>query len=287
MLRYYSYYSIGGYKDLYLGSSEMAEQFTYYLPLLAIQKKKALEGDDKAAIEKISDLENLPKIKIVNKSNDWGLPSMGGKLISHGGYKLIFTHAENDTYILTLRDINGENKDESGRSIPFLVMIVADNTNDANKLASIAAYWSNHLNTVVKKISTMFAYDKVVNGIKFNLQEFNQLVNQSVYKQIGIETTDGISAISVKQDTVGALLVLPGITDKLILDELELQRKKVNLVPLTKVLPKDNPDKSNRMLIQAQAERKNQKRIKLVYLAIAGIIAIIGIIAYFITNWGK
>ena len=64
MLKYYSYYSIGGYKDLYLGTSEMMEPFTYYLPLLAIQKKNAESEADSNLLAKISELDKLPNTTI-------------------------------------------------------------------------------------------------------------------------------------------------------------------------------------------------------------------------------
>lgn len=282
MLRYYSYYSIGGYKDLFLGSSEMMESYTYYLPLLAIQRKKAETAEDKGALDKVSALDALPKIKLVNKTNNYGLPSCASKLISHGGYKLIFTHAEEETYILTLRDIKGENKDESGRSVPFLVMIVGDSMDDARKLASIAAYWSNHMDTVTDEISKMFTYDPLANGTRFNIKEFNSLIHQSAYKQTGIETTDEKIIIPIKPNTVGALLLLPGISDKLIIEELGLQNKDVNFIPFAKVLPKDDPDKCEIMLMRARLERNIQKWKKRIFIAIG--IIVIGIIVCVISK---
>lgn len=281
MLKYYSYYSIGGYKDLYLGTSEMMEPFTYYLPLLAIQKKNAESEADSNLLAKISELDKLPKIKLVNKTNSFGLPNFGAKLISHGGYKLIFTHAEDNTYILTLRDINGENKDESGRPIPFLIMIVADNLSDANKLAGIAAYWSNYLDTITSKLSSMFIYDHIVNGVKFNLKEFNLLLEQCANTQTEIETCYGRNTVNVKENTVGALLILPGITDTLLIEELNIQDKTINMIYTSEILPKDNPKKSKMMLLQVQKKKVAQRKKKILYYTIGGIISI-GLIAYLI-----
>lgn len=283
MLKYYSYYSVGGYKDLYLGTSEMSESFTYYLPLLAIQKKKAESEGNSNTLAQIMELDELPKIKLVNKTNSYGLPNIGAKLISHGGYKLIFTHAEADTYILTIRDIKGDNKDESGRSIPFLIMIVANNLSDAKKLASIAAYWSNYIDTVTGKLSSMFVYDHVVNGVKFNLKEFNILLEQCANKQTEIETCYGRNIVAVKENTVGALLILPGITDKLLIEELDIQDKKINMISTSEILPKDNPEKSRKILLQVQKEKEAQRKKKILYYTIGGIITI-GIIAYLIST---
>ena len=51
MLRYYSYYSVGGYKDFYLGSN--ADQFdaSYYLSLLPQQPDRY--GCNKGATQKM------------------------------------------------------------------------------------------------------------------------------------------------------------------------------------------------------------------------------------------
>ena len=32
MIKYFAYYSVGGYKDMYLGNSELNEEYTYYSP---------------------------------------------------------------------------------------------------------------------------------------------------------------------------------------------------------------------------------------------------------------
>lgn len=41
MLRYYSYYSVGGYKDFYLGSNADQFEASYYLSLLPVWGKKS------------------------------------------------------------------------------------------------------------------------------------------------------------------------------------------------------------------------------------------------------
>lgn len=40
MIRLYAYYSCGGYKDMYLGSSDTAASPSYFLPLLPVMKKR-------------------------------------------------------------------------------------------------------------------------------------------------------------------------------------------------------------------------------------------------------
>ena len=48
MLRYYSYYSVGGYKDFILGTSEDKQEATYYLPLLPVLEERAKTDEDAA-----------------------------------------------------------------------------------------------------------------------------------------------------------------------------------------------------------------------------------------------
>ena len=48
MLRYYSYYSVGGYKDFILGTSEDKQEATFYLPLLPVLEERAKTDEDAA-----------------------------------------------------------------------------------------------------------------------------------------------------------------------------------------------------------------------------------------------
>lgn len=50
MLRYYSYYSVGGYKDFILGTSEEKQEATYYLPLLPVLEERAKTDEDAAKL---------------------------------------------------------------------------------------------------------------------------------------------------------------------------------------------------------------------------------------------
>ena len=59
MLHFYTYYSVGGYKDMYLGNSGMTDVAqTYYLPLLPSMKQKADSGD-KEMLEKFEKFDAL------------------------------------------------------------------------------------------------------------------------------------------------------------------------------------------------------------------------------------
>ncbi|MBQ8778147.1 MAG: hypothetical protein IJZ49_00340 [Alistipes sp.] len=276
MLRFYTYYSVGGYKDLYLGNSEMDDEFTYLLPLLAIQKKRAETDSDERLLERVKHLDALPKILLVNQASPYGFPKSGARLVSHGGYKLVYTHLEEDSYVLILRDILGENKDESGRSVPFLIMLVADNVQDARKLATIAAFWSNNIDSVSDKIATMLLYDADVNGVKFCLRQFNVFVEYCANRQNYIETVSDRVVVVAEPDMVGALLMSSNLYRKQIVEELGLYDRRIKHIPLEHVLPLDNPQKAAQMRAKAQREAKFGRQ-KMLYM-IAACAVIVGII---------
>ncbi len=276
MLKFYTYYSVGGYKDLYLGNSTMDDEFTYLLPLLGIQRKRAeAEGDEQLA-ERVKQLDALPKILLVNQASSYGFPKSGARLVSHGGYKLVYTHLEEDSYVLILRDILGENKDVSGCSIPFLMMIVADNMQDARKLATVTAFWGNHTSSVSEKIASMLIYDKEVNGIKFCLRQFNTFIEDCANRQDYIETTLSRVYVRTEPNTVGALIMASELYTKRAIEELGLHNKRIKHIPLEQVLPLDNPTKAAKMRRKTQKGIKFGKR-KLIFTGIVAIL-IIGII---------
>ena len=61
MLRYYSYYSVGGYKDFILGTNQSGVEATYYLPLLPALEERA--KDDAEVSKTLQSLKRLPRIK--------------------------------------------------------------------------------------------------------------------------------------------------------------------------------------------------------------------------------
>ena len=276
MLKFYTYYSVGGYKDLYLGNSTMDDEFTYHLPLLGIQRKRAeAEGDEQLA-ERVKHLDALPKILLVNQASPYGFPQSGARLVSHGGYKLVYTHLEENKYVLILRDILGDNKDESGRSIPFLIMIVADNMQDARKLATIAAFWSNNIDSVSDKIASMLIYDKEVNGIKFCLMQFNAFIEGCANRQDYTETTLGRIVVKTESNMVGMLVMASELCTKKAIEEFGLHNKRIKHIPLEQVLPLDNPAKATKMREKAEKAIKFGKR-KVMYASVV-LIVIVAII---------
>lgn len=228
---------------MYLGDSSMKEEKTYFLPLLPVWKKKAQEGDKEMAA-RIEPLNQLPMIKIVTVDNNHGLPNSAKKLFSHGGYKLILTSSESGETIFAIRDVETESKDESGRTIPFLLVITGNSDNDKITLENLAAYASSHLESFSKKISGLFSYDSARNGISFDLATLTHYIYQIANKSNNsLLTVNGEVIIDSDQEEVPLMVLPEGITKNLAIQEQALEGKKIRAIDIQDILPMDNQEK--------------------------------------------
>lgn len=243
MLKYYSYYNVGGYKDMFLGDSSMNFKETYFLPLLAIWKKKANSGDSEAEA-KVKSAENLPKIQLLSSKDSFGLPEEANLMFSHGGYKVILTTGSKGESIFAIRDIESDAKDESGRTMPFLLTIVGTTPNDAKILEKVAAYASSHLDSFSKEISSLFFYNADINGVVFKLSDMESIVRRiSDDGNNSVLTIDGVKLIESKRGTVPLLVLPEGISKDTAMTELGLKGKHVMSIPVEQILPLDNQKK--------------------------------------------
>lgn len=168
MIRFYSYYNHGGYKDMYLGSNSETFDFVYYLPLLGVYEEEFKNSYDAEAERYLSRCSSLPKIILLNDSTKpINYPDIAKRMISHGGYKLICRSANNGETILSLRDISGT-KDSFGRSAPFSFLAVADCTSKS-ELFALAEHIRSHLQDWEDFITSLFVYDLEVNGLRFDI----------------------------------------------------------------------------------------------------------------------
>lgn len=243
MLKYYSYYNVGGYKDMFLGDSSMNAKETYYLPLLAIWKKKAASGDTEAE-SKIKVVESLDKIQLLSSKDSLGLPQEAGPMFSHGGYKVMYAVGENGDSIFAIRELEGESKDESGRSIPFLLVVVGNSEKDAKILEKVAAYASSHLESFSKDLSDLFYYDAEKNGVAFKLSSMNAIVKRIAEEgNNSLLTIDGVKTVQSKRGTVSLLVLPEGLSKDYALAEQGLKGVSVQSVPIEDILPLDNQKK--------------------------------------------
>lgn len=233
MLKYYSYYNVGGYKDMFLGDSTQSTEYSYYIPLLPIWKKRAESGDS-SLTEKIESLEKLPKINILTKEISYGLPSAAKTLISHGGYRIYLSLCDTGESIFSIRDIKSNDIDESGRATPFLFMAVGTTDADRRVLEKLTAYAISHTKEFSSNIANCFQYDNKVNGLSFNLKALNNLIEKISNEHSNSFTTPSGKATVELKEGEASLLVLPeGIDKARAIKEQNLQGKKVKFVKIS------------------------------------------------------
>lgn len=257
MLSYYSYYSVGGYKDMFLGNAGMQEKDVFFLPLLAVWKKRAESNQDDALREKVQRLSALPSIKLLSQSESYGLPAEADRVFSHGGYKVMYVAYRSGETLLAIRDIEGEEKDEAGRAIPFLIVLTGTTPDDRRTLGRLAAYMASNLTTTERKLSSLFEYDSEKNGLCFHLEMLNDWVRKAAASSSAvIQTLHGECEIDPGQDNAAWIVVPDGLNLKLAVEEQSLQAMKVTGVSLEEVFPQDD---SKRMLALVRSMLTNRR----------------------------
>lgn len=260
---------------MYLGDSTMGDAKTYFLPLLPLWKKKAAEGDEELA-GKVRSLEKLAVIDIISNDNLRGLPGDARALFSHGGYKIVLRLSDDGTPLLAVRDIDSGKQDESGRNIPFL-LVVAGSKDEVPALRRMAVYIASHLDTFSKTIAGLFEYDSDKNGISFNLPEASKYFAKiSKAADESLLTLKGAVRVAANADV--PLLVLPdGIDQALAAAEQNLANKKITFVKISDILPFDNIKRLTAMVKSLVTRKQNIFAERRVLYAI-GSAAVVGFI---------
>lgn len=173
MIRYFTYYSCGGYKDIYIGSDKDSASESYFVPLLNIWKK----NDKLADAEKIKRAESVQQVELITKNNSAGFPSECNLMFSHGGYNAIYRTLSDGRVCLCIRDIPNVTKDEEGRDIPFNFLFVADGKESIEKLDGLALEYLNRSKDINGLIANAISYDYIINGVKFDLKKLDILVS--------------------------------------------------------------------------------------------------------------
>ena len=165
MIRAYSFYSFGGYKDMYLGNLAGGSPSVYYLPILSIMKKRNIAAEEQI----VSMLEELPKIQIITRKDSFQFPTDCKTLFSHGSYILMYRTLEDNSVCLAIRNLTSSMTDEEGRSTPYTLLFLADTPSDVDILDNVATfclYNSQKLNDI---LSPMIVYDAKVNGLRADI----------------------------------------------------------------------------------------------------------------------
>ena len=256
MLRYYSYYSVGGYKDFILGTSEDKQEATYYLPLLPVLEERARTDEDAAKL--FEQQKDLPKIQQLSAELPFNLPTSARVLFSHAGYKLLYKHLEGDYYALALRNISANTKDEHERSVPFMFVITGNTKHDVEVLNILATYFACNIKGVENILSKYLFMDIDVNGLKFELAKFNSWVNSIISNNSStiLPTMNGGKSINAQNNKV-TLLVLPdGITEQKAITEQKLETMEITSVKEIDVLSKENPERLVKQILSIAEELK-------------------------------
>lgn len=284
MLKYYSYYNVGGYKDMYLGDSSMKATETHYLPLLSIWKKKAASGDSEADA-KVKLNENLSKIQILSSKDNFGLPEEATLMFSHGGYKVINKLTSNGESIFAIRDIESSSKDESGRNIPFLIVIVGTTEDDVVSLEKVTAYASSHLESFSKELADLFYYDADKNGVVFKLSSMNAIIKRIISEANNtLLTIDGVKKVKAKRGGVSLLVLPEGLTKDYALAEQGIKGVSVLSISIEQILPLDNQKKLIAILKNVNGIKKSLFTDRRILYIVGGSVFLGFLIGYF---WGR
>ena len=174
MIKLYSFYSVGGYKDMYMGLLNAESSSAYYLPLLSIMRKRGLAEE----ASKIAELDKLDKIHIITKSETFDFPYECKSLFSHGGYTIMYRTLNDNSVCLAIRNLSSSMKDEEGRSTPFTLLFVANSLTDIRILDNVATYCMYHSNEINDLLSPTILYDAVVNGLRADLSKiYNWIIS--------------------------------------------------------------------------------------------------------------
>lgn len=261
MLRYYTYYSVGGYKDLILGTSESKQDATYYLPLLPVLEERAKEKNVDAEME-FERLNALPKIQQLSADKTYNLPVSARTLFSHGGYKLLYKHLEDDYYALALRDITNDSKDEYGRVIPFMFVIVGDTKEDAITLNRLATYFASNIKSVESFLMEVLYMDIDANGLKFELAKFSAWIKTVCANNPTaiLPTINGQLPIYAKANRVALLIIPKGLSEQKAISEQNLGNMEITSIREPEIISKENPERLVEQILSLAEELKDERK---------------------------
>lgn len=184
MIRIYSYYNHGGFKDMYLGTFDEDVDVKYFIPLYKVYEKRLAENpNDKKSADKITLWSSLVQIKELNENSSEAYPQDASIVISHSGYKVMLKQLQNGTTLLAVRDIPGH-ADEFNRPSPFAVMLIGDGKQEYKNLCILADYLKTKENLSLFETfcSGVFEHDIKVNALQFHFKEFVSEVKDIISK---------------------------------------------------------------------------------------------------------
>lgn len=165
MIRYYTYYNCGGYKDMFLGSDSNGIQIHYYIPLLPRWENNPNPENEKM----IAKAKAIAQIKLITRTDNHGFPNECKILFSCGGYKAIYQTLQNGAACFCIRDIKDNKNDEEDRETPFNFLFIAEDDESIKKLDNLAMQYLKDSKRVEDVIRDSISFDININGMKFDL----------------------------------------------------------------------------------------------------------------------
>lgn len=185
MIRYYSYYSSGGYKLFYLGSEGEEHPYVYHLALMEryrylVGRADTPESQRREAQAALDRMSRYPdRIKSLSDVENYGLPlAEMNAMVYRGGYIVAYRQLGSGADVIGLSDLPCNNLDDIGRPIPYLFLILGDSDSDRPRMERIAAAVMNCVDEVRGLISPMLGFDNESGGLRFAIGECNDLMQR-------------------------------------------------------------------------------------------------------------
>lgn len=177
MIRYYAYYSLGGYKDMLLGDSGMQDvKEVFYSPFYVQWCKTGGENNFTERMKKqMAELDKRKHVTILTKENCSLMPSGALTFVTHSGFELACCRLDNGLFTVVMKDLSGEMKDEYGRDTPFMLQLIGDNE---EQMLYLCNYIREHLQETKVLFSGLFEYNVELNSLQCNLEILNRWVGE-------------------------------------------------------------------------------------------------------------
>lgn len=186
MIRYYAYYSFGGYKDMLLGNSDMNDvREVFYSPFYEqCCKNDGLDSSVKQISDQMNELKKKKHITILTKENSSSIPSDALKFVTHSGFELACCRLQTGHTTVAIKDLRGKMKDEYDRDIPYMLQFIGD---DKNQMLSLCEFIRQHWQDTVDSLSELFVYNVELNALQCNLGALNDWVTEVLANPIVID----------------------------------------------------------------------------------------------------
>lgn len=247
MIKYYAYYSYGGFKDMLVGSQADSATCNYYLPLV------------EAEIDVDPEKQGLPKIRIIGGEGETEkMPRGLSRIVYNGGYRVFFSRNFNGKSVLIVRDVMGSEKDESGRSIPFVLELVGD-LSDGRQLASAAACLLQDETVADMAFGPLFHYEPLYNGLCFECKKMTDWL-AGIADVVPPFMTRGGKTVDLMSGARNGILstTMQGRATELI-SKLGLENANISVIDAPQIEPRSIEDLERKDTKSADADKVVQK----------------------------